>query len=369
MILEKALGDIKSLSLKNNKKHIPDDSHNLSHLLSGLISKTQFWLVIFIFLIIMANMVLANQNEANNHYISSIQKDYGGPEINFGEDIDSMSSLAVSANHQNPVANIIFIDDAFVGISRPFSTIIPDNKGIFTYKVQDGDNLSTIANRFGVSINTIRWANSGVNSVINPGQELTILPVPGIVIETNEGDTLESLADNYDISPEFIKQYNPDHQNLFSAANQSVILPYAEPKSNNTTASSSDNTRLAPVEDDFFQFPTDVHNAWNWGILHAYNAVDIASSCGNPMYASAAGIVEEVREGWNGGYGNYILISHSNGTKTKYAHNLRHDVIEGQYVLKGQKIGLIGNTGNVHGPTGCHIHFEVHGAQNPFAIR
>ncbi len=107
----------------------------------------------------------------------------------------------------------------------------------------------------------------------------------------------------------------------------------------------------------------------NWGILHAHNAVDIANVCGTPVVAAASGVVTEVSSdgSWSGGYGNYILLEHSNGTKTKYAHLQSVAVAIGDEVRQGAGIGTIGATGNVHGPTGCHLHFEIYGAVNPFA--
>ena len=126
------------------------------------------------------------------------------------------------------------------------------------------------------------------------------------------------------------------------------------------------DTKKLPDLKGYFSIPTI---GWNWGHLHRYNAVDVAGSCGESIYAAAEGTVKEVKEGWNGGYGNYILISHPNGTLTKYAHNKKNLVVLDQYVLRGDLIAHIGNTGNTHGETGCHLHFEVYGAKNPFASR
>ena len=112
---------------------------------------------------------------------------------------------------------------------------------------------------------------------------------------------------------------------------------------------------------------------WNWGVLHKNNAVDIANRCDTPIYASAEGIAVADKElgsgsdGWNDGYGIFILLEHQNYTQTRYAH-LEKTVIQiGKYVKKGDLIGYMGNTGNTHGPTGCHLHFEVYGAENPLA--
>ena len=97
--------------------------------------------------------------------------------------------------------------------------------------------------------------------------------------------------------------------------------------------------------------------------LHGYNGVDLAGPLGTPVVAAASGDVIISRQGgWNGGYGNYIVIQHDNGTQTLYGH-LRSNVAEvGWHVTQGQLIGYLGNTGR---STGAHLHFEVRGAKNP----
>lgn len=114
-------------------------------------------------------------------------------------------------------------------------------------------------------------------------------------------------------------------------------------------------------------------SGWNWGIIHENNAIDIANNCGTPVYAAAEGIIVpdqklgDGSEGWNNGYGIFILIEHPNNTETRYAHLEKIISSIGHYVSKGELIGFMGNTGNTHGPTGCHLHFEVLGAENPLA--
>ena len=112
----------------------------------------------------------------------------------------------------------------------------------------------------------------------------------------------------------------------------------------------------------FFMLPT---TGYDWGRIHGRNGVDIANSCGTPIYAAADGSVTSAKtSGWNGGFGNFLKILHSNGTETLYAHASRLLATVGEYVTKGQQIAVMGSTGN---STGCHLHFEVHGAKNPLA--
>jgi murein DD-endopeptidase MepM/ murein hydrolase activator NlpD len=98
--------------------------------------------------------------------------------------------------------------------------------------------------------------------------------------------------------------------------------------------------------------------------VHSYNAVDLANSCGSPVLAAASGDVLIGRNtGWNAGYGHYIVLVHPNGTQTLYAHLNGNIAQEGWHVTQGQVIGYLGSTGK---STGCHVHFEIRGAKNPF---
>ena len=124
-----------------------------------------------------------------------------------------------------------------------------------------------------------------------------------------------------------------------------------------------------PVANGFFIFPVQGHITQG---LHYYNAVDIANTCGTPIYAAAAGVVQRAvsNGGYNGGMGNHITILHSNGTVTYYGHLMALLVKPGDQVYTGQNIALMGGAPGMAGAgdsTGCHLHFEVIGARNPLA--
>ena len=132
---------------------------------------------------------------------------------------------------------------------------------------------------------------------------------------------------------------------------------------------------ISPIDPDLIRskdYFTKPAQGYNFGKVHSNNAVDIANSCGTVVFASAEGLVvldknyPDGEAGWNGGYGSFVLIEHPSGAKTRYAHLEKASVEVGDFVKQGQKIGLMGSTGNIHSITGCHLHFEVLGAANPF---
>lgn len=271
--------------------------------------------------------------------------------------IDSFSSSG-----SNEQISFVLVDGAYLlNKSNPLSDALPNRDGLITYKIQKGDNLAKIAANFGISLNTILWANKSLSSnLLKVGQEIVILPVSGVLYDVQSGDTLNSIAEKYSVDVNKVISYNIGLSPSKLESRETIIIPYAKPlKTVYYTAAA------LPEYPGYFAVPT---TGWNWGKLHNYNAVDIANACGAAVYVCAEGLVSEVyASGWNGGYGKYIVVEHPNNTKTLYAHLQKSIVSIGDYVSQGDVIGYIGNTGKTDGVTGCHLHLEVIGAKNPFA--
>ncbi len=261
-------------------------------------------------------------------------------------------------------------DSALLSSTGPAGTLAdieerPTNGGqISIYVVREGDSLSQIARMFGVSTNTIIWANDiQRGSLIREGQTLVILPITGVRHTITKGDTLRSIAKKYDGDVDEIIQYN----GLSEDGTLSVGTVITIPGGRDATPTYSGTTQIVrgsggPTYTGYYIKP--VINGRRSQGLHGYNGVDLAAPVGTPILAAATGDVIVVRNGgWNGGYGTYVVIRHDNGTQTLYAHNSKNIVYAGQRVVQGQVIGYVGNTGRSTGP---HLHFEVRGAKNPF---
>lgn len=245
--------------------------------------------------------------------------------------------------------------------NSPLTSIRQERSGILIYKVQRGDTLSTIAADFGISPSSITWANNIKTSHLNPGQEITILPISGVKYQIEIGDTLESIAEYYSADPQRIIEFNNLKSSTLKPGDTLIIPDGKMPQAQRALAQTKAAASTLPSYPNYYSIPT---TGINWGILHATNAVDIANRCGTTVNASAEGLITEVRIGWNSGYGNYVEIQHPNGTETIYAHLNKIGVKDGEYVSGGDPIGLMGDSGY---STGCHLHFEIHGAKNPFA--
>lgn len=247
-------------------------------------------------------------------------------------------------------------------IARANATSTEDiNTQISTYVVRPGDNLTGVAKMFGVSINTIMWANDFTGrSVLQPGQTLVILPVTGISHTVKKGDSIQSIAKQYKADVEDILNYNDLTLGSTLAIGVDIIIPNAE-----TPNQAAATARAVPVSSYPGYYSCPLPGGRISQKLHGHNGVDLAAPVGTAIRAAAGGtvIIDRSNGAWNGGYGNFVVILHPNGTQTLYSHMSRSTVDSGQTVSKGQVVGYVGMTGLTTGP---HLHFEVRGATNPF---
>ncbi len=241
---------------------------------------------------------------------------------------------------------------------------------IVEYEVQSGDTISEIAQKFGVTRKTIIDNNNLTNpNVLKKGQVLKIIPVNGLIHEVKKGDTIDKLAKKYKVKDADILSQNNLQEGVELAIVEELIIPGAKkdppPKVYVAKSGGGGNGYMSAPSDAGYAPSSGVGliRPTSGGITQYYRyghyAIDIAAPGGATIYAAADGTVEKAATGWNGGYGNVIIIDHGNGLKTLYAHNREMYVVKGQWVSQGQPISFQGNTGRVYGRTGIHLHFEV----------
>lgn len=254
-------------------------------------------------------------------------------------------------------------------ISEGADSIAP-RQDIETYLVQNGDTLSIIAEQFGISLNTLLWANGlSVRSVLKPGSTLTISPTSGVIHQVKSGDTLSEIANKYDAGEDTILAFNRLASADDLVVGEQIVVPGGAIKAvvpsrssafgsiltSPTTKTPVTTSTISPttVGSGSMVWPTDLRvitQYYGW----RHTGVDIDCYYNNDNYASDYGVVQF--SGWKGGYGNAVEINHGNGIVTRYAHNASNYVVAGQQVAKGQAIARCGTTGR---STGTHIHFEV----------
>ncbi|MFH1582603.1 MAG: M23 family metallopeptidase [bacterium] len=246
-------------------------------------------------------------------------------------------------------------------------------KVVVEYLVEEGDSLWSLSQKFNISLNTILWANNlKSNSILKPGQKLIIPPVSGVLHYVKTGDTISGIAQKYKGKTEEIISVN----NLSDEADIYIGDIVIVPNGTMPVVSSPVAPQWVPIANSYFICPISAPCRITQG-LHWYNAIDFShGKCGEAIFAAAAGEVLRVKltnsvSRWAfGGAGNTITILHPNGVVTSYGHIAASLVNPGDQVSQGQIVALMGGQPGTPGAglsTGCHLHFGVSGARNPFA--
>jgi len=346
-------------------------------------------IVVVILFTVMAcgrNISLANMKKDGNIAFGSVGKFFGGGEDVIEEGANPiMMTAGIASNFEiASVAQASFdnfgtadINDDIikttvaVGVNSPeLSRTGTHYNDVMKYVVSVGDTVSGIAQKFGITTNSILWANNlYLTSIIKSGDVLEILPISGVKHAVKSGDTLGEVAKLYKADAEEIAFYNSIENGKLKTASTIIIpggvLPNSmlpQPVLAKTIMKNAPAYTKAGQGSGYFIYPAAGHN---WGRVHASNGIDISNPKGGPIYAAAAGtVILADGSGYNGGYGQYIKIKHPNGVVTLYGHLSKISVTKGQDVSQGAVIGMMGNTGR---STGTHLHFEVRGAKNPLA--
>ncbi len=257
------------------------------------------------------------------------------------------------ADFTPPSAVLTSLDLSEYGVQTQISDKPRDQ--VISYAVQSGDTLSKIAEKFGVTVDTIKWGNDIRRDSLTVGQELKIPPVTGVVHKVREGETVYTIA----------KKYKTDAQKI-------VNFPFNDFTDLDTFALNVGQTLVVP-DGVMPEAPAIVAPAppvfaggtgqFLWpagGIITQYPiwyhmAIDIANS-GAPGIAAAGEGTVTLAEYLKYGYGQHVIIAHGDGLSTLYAHMQDIYVQVGDKVSRGQIIGKMGSTGR---STGTHLHFEV----------
>jgi murein DD-endopeptidase MepM/ murein hydrolase activator NlpD len=256
------------------------------------------------------------------------------------------------------------------------------------YAIQEGDVLETIAHDHGLKLADILGLNPGLteDTLLKIGQEINItVPQPFIeVIVDKEINQKEEIAFTNEVVEDSsmpkgetkVKQQgqNGSRSVTYMISEQNGVTVKKD-KSNEQILQQPVNhivikgTKAMPSRGEgSFAWPTvggyvSSQMGYRWGKMH--KGIDIARPSDRTIKAADNGVV--VSAGWDGGYGNKIVIDHQNGYRTLYGHMASLNVKVGQIVSQGSSIGVMGATGDA---TGVHLHFEVYkngGLVNPLS--
>jgi len=269
-----------------------------------------------------------------------------------------------------------------------------DSRGHITeYTIRRGDNLWEIAQRFDTDHRLIITVNNITRpDMLRPGNRIKVPNKKGTYHNIKKGDTLSEIAHTYRVELNIIKDHNNINDSRLIAGNR-IFIP------DGRIATSSVPSRMEhhePVRQRNSKNNTVVHKkvqvaaarkartgtgrnaavsarrSFSWPLRGRitsafgsrtnpltrrksfHSGIDIGVPEGTAVSASADGKV--IFSGWKDTYGNMIIVKHSDGYITVYAHNKKNLVSENDTVTRGDKIALSGMTGFVTGP---HLHYEI----------
>ena len=239
---------------------------------------------------------------------------------------DTLYSL--SKKYQVPLRSLIEANN----LSAPYTLKIGQNLRLpvrKTYTVERGDTLYSISKKHNVDITSLSKLN-GLSEpyAINVGQKLA-LP-----------DSTTHIASNY---------RGNSYTNISNESNKATIKNIAKTAANNNVSTSRKSKFIWPVNGAVVS---------NFGVVgkgRRNDGINIKAATGTNVKAADKGVVAYAGNELKG-FGNLVLIKHSDGYITAYAHNDRLYVKKGQTVLRGEKIATVGSTGSVNTP---QLHFEV----------
>ena len=305
------------------------------------------------------------------------------------ESADSDGALEKTDRPQYDIASVPVYENPSIMMEVDPETYhgkLPDHAGVIKYTVMANDTPIKIADKFNIKPETILGGNPKLSEeagLLQVGRDLPILPIDGVLHDVHADDTIETIAEQYNVSVEEIIAYLPNNlefpyrlypgtQILVPDAVREVfqwdppVLKPAQPSNPSTTKKttpSNNNNNNNTTTNWVYQAPVTGSNRYVWPVYGsltqvfwaAHPAIDIGVGVGTPVYAADGGTVTYAA--WSPYcYGNLVVINHGNGSETLYAHLSSFNAYYGKNVRQGALIGYSGNTGCSTGP---HLHFEI----------
>ncbi|MEO6728591.1 MAG: M23 family metallopeptidase [Candidatus Dojkabacteria bacterium] len=280
------------------------------------------------------------------------------------QDTNALAGYSISNNGN--------IDTMYQGIGiQSITASAGVNFKVSEYTPTDADNLDSIAAKFGISKDTIKWANqSSIDYYTESFKSGTVLKIPelnGVLYEVQTGDTLDSVlaktkGDKFQVTE--INQLGPPNYSLPDKGivfipNGTLPAPvkptqnyyyYVNPEVDYSSLAGIFFTN--PMSGCGYSFSRGFTGQYTYGL---HDGIDFSAAPGCPIKAAASGRVYYA--GWaNGGQGNMVAIDHGNGVYTLYYHASEIYVSVGQYVNAGDVISAVGDSGNAFG---YHLHFSL----------
>ncbi len=278
----------------------------------------------------------------------------------------------------------LYLTSSLISSEDMENILLSNQQAEVTYTIVEGDSPIVIADKNGIPYSELKRLNPEIETTCLIGQKALIATEkPFLSVKVVKNETYEESipyekettedssqykgytktvqagqngSQTVTASVEYIDGYETSREVISTVVNQEpvtekVVVGTKEKPTYSSSTVLGASVGSGTVSGNFI-WPTSGYVSCGYSSGH--KALDIATSYGTPVYASAAGRV--IVAGWYYNYGKCVVIDHGNGVQTLYAHNSSLNVSVGEYVSQGQKIAGVGSTGY---STGNHCHFEI----------
>lgn len=238
-----------------------------------------------------------------------------------------------------------------VARGAPITALRKDPPGLQVHAVVAGETLLSIAADYDITPQTLAYNNGIMDTAqLRPGQSLVVPPIDAAIRAVREGETLAGIAASFGADPDAVRAVNSI---AFEPADVTpgrvLLIPMPEGRYPGFRLVVKDAPRVFAPR---IRWPTDGIVTQLFGSGHT--GIDIGATYGAPVVASDSGTVTWA--GWRGSGGLAACVLHDWGLETCYYHNSAVNVELGERVRAGQQIASIGSTGESTGP---HVHWEA----------
>lgn len=254
------------------------------------------------------------------------------------------------------LAQLMAVENVLAQAPDPITNVCPEAiaKRLKRHQAKAGETLDSIAQQYQLVPETVKSANPQLTGRVTPGQVVLIPPFNGRFIDTPDGASWRDLATAYGLRADILFEINGCQETPTRA-----FIPGVSWTENQATA--VDNYTgltqwpITPRPNIGLDYGWQNKGA-NKTDAYFHSGVDLVAPLNSPVVAAADGQVILVSQ--EGLYGFLVVVDHGNGRQTRYAHLSRFAVSPGEMIKAGTAIGYVGSTGRPD-ITEPHLHFEV----------
>lgn len=226
-----------------------------------------------------SNAILVNESEAVANPLDNLSSADIALSIARSANLPEQTAVANFADSMNEQLTVTPVAEIVVAQPQIIATGLKSRADITTYEVQQGDTISSIATKFGVTSDTIRWTNNLTGDTVREGVKLTISPVNGLVYTLQSGDTIDNLVSRFSVDRNKFIAFNDLESGQLPPAGEKLVMPDGKPA---PTINRRGGTSPGLGSSEGFRAVYGPANGYDYGYC-TWHAANRRAQSGNPL--------------------------------------------------------------------------------------